>query len=41
LLEIDPALTVSNFLLNLLGPYRQPEHLANYADALRKADLPE
>jgi TolB-like protein/class 3 adenylate cyclase len=41
LLEIDPALTVSNFLLNLLGPYRQPEHLAKYADALRKAGLPE
>ena len=41
LLEIDPALTVSNFLLNLLGPYRQPEHLGKYADALRKAGLPE
>jgi len=41
LLEIDPALTVSNFLPNLLGPYRQREHLAKYADALRKAGLPE
>jgi len=40
LLEIDPALRVSNFH-NLVGPYRQPEHLAKYADALQKAGLPE
>jgi len=40
LLEIDPALRVSN-LQNVLGPYRHPEHLAEYADALRKAGLPE
>jgi len=40
LLEIDPALRISN-LQNLLGPYRQPEHPAKYADALRKAGLPE
>jgi len=40
LLEIDPALRASN-LQNLLGPYRQPEYLAKYADALRKAGLPE
>jgi TolB-like protein/Tfp pilus assembly protein PilF len=40
LLEIDPALQISN-LKNILGPYRQPEHLAKYADALRKAGLPE
>jgi len=40
LLEIDPALRVSN-LQNVLGPYRHPEHLAKYADALRKAGLPE
>ena len=40
LLEIDPALRISNFQ-NVLGPYRQPEHLAKYADALRKAGLPE
>src|SRR5262245_42204481 len=40
LLEIDPALRISN-LQNVLGPYRQPEHLAKYADALRKAGLPE
>src|SRR5262245_55657203 len=40
LLEIDPALRISNFQ-NVLGPYRQPEHLAKYKDALRKAGLPE
>src|SRR5262245_7193429 len=40
LLEIDPALRISN-LHNVLGPYRQPEHPAKYADALRKAGLPE
>jgi adenylate cyclase len=40
LLEIDPALRVSN-LQNVLGPYRHPEHPAEYADALRKAGLPE
>src|SRR5262245_7623564 len=39
LLEIDPALRIS-ILQNALGPYR-PEHLAKYADALRKAGLPE
>jgi TolB-like protein/Tfp pilus assembly protein PilF len=38
--EIDPALRISNFQ-NVLGPYRQPEHLAKYADALRKAGLPQ
>jgi adenylate cyclase len=37
--EIDPELRVSN--LYVAGPYRQPEHLAKYADALRKAGLPE
>src|SRR5262245_37598075 len=41
LLEIDPALRISNFLQNVLGPYRDPEHPAKYADALRKAGLPE
>jgi TolB-like protein/Tfp pilus assembly protein PilF len=40
LLEIDPALRLSNFQ-NVLGPYRHPEHPAKYADALRKAGLPE
>ena len=40
LLEIDPALRISN-LKNLLGPYRRPEYPAKYADALRKAGLPE
>jgi TolB-like protein len=41
LLEINPALRVSSLLQNVLGPYRQPEHSAKYADALRKAGLPE
>src|SRR5262245_3011798 len=41
LLEIDPALRISNLFQNLLGPYRHPEHPAKYADALRKAGLPE
>jgi len=40
LLEIDPALRVSN-LQNVLGPYVHPEHPAKYAEALRKAGLPE
>jgi len=40
LLVIDPALRISNFQ-NVIGPYRQPEHLAKYKDALRKAGLPE
>jgi hypothetical protein len=40
LLEIDPVLRISN-LQNVLGPYRQPEHVAKYVDALRKAGLPE
>jgi TolB-like protein/Tfp pilus assembly protein PilF len=41
LLEIDPALRISSILQNVLGPYRKPEHSAKYADALRKAGLPE
>jgi len=41
LLEIDPALRISCFLKTAVGPYRKPEHLAKYADALRKAGLPE
>ena len=40
LLEIDPALRASN-LQNVLGPYRHPEYPAKYADAPRKAGLPE
>jgi len=40
LLEIDPALRASK-LQKVLGPYRQPEHPAKYADAFRKAGLPE
>lgn len=35
-----PALTVSG-LKGALGPYRRPEDLAKYEDALRKAGLPE
>jgi hypothetical protein len=41
LLELNPALRVSSLFQNVLGPYRQPEHSAKYADALRKAGLPE
>jgi TolB-like protein/Tfp pilus assembly protein PilF len=41
LLEIDPALRISNLLQNILGPSRRPEYPAKYADALRKAGLPE
>jgi len=41
LLEIDPAVRISKVLQNVLGPYRHPEHPAKYADALRKAGLPE
>jgi TolB-like protein len=40
LLEIDPALRISTLKENLLGPWR-PEYVAKYADALRKAGLPE
>src|SRR5262245_35897778 len=40
LLEIDPALRVSNLVQNVMPPF-QPEHLARYVDALRKAGLPE
>src|SRR5262245_27686632 len=41
LLEIDhPALRIST-LKNVFGPFRHPEHPAKYADALRKAGLPE
>jgi len=41
LLEINPTFRVSNFIQKGQGPYRQPEHLAKYADALRKVGLPE
>jgi len=40
LLEIDPALRIST-LRNLFGPSRHPDYPAKYADALRKAGLPE
>ena len=38
--ELHPALRVSNFK-DTAGPYRRPEDLAKYEDALRKAGLPE
>jgi hypothetical protein len=41
LLEIDTAFRISNFLQNVLGPYRHPEHPEKYANALRKAGLSE
>ena len=40
LLEIDPAFRISS-LQNVLGPYRHPEHPEKYANALRKAGVPE
>jgi TolB-like protein len=40
LLQVDPALRLSNFH-ETLGPYRHSEHIARYANALRKAGLPE
>ena len=41
LLEIDPELRISSLLQNVMGPYRQTEHLAKFANALRKAGLSE
>jgi hypothetical protein len=41
LLEIDPVLRISKFVQDYLGPYRQAEHPAKWADAPRKAGLPE
>jgi TolB-like protein len=38
--EIDPALRAST-LSTVLGPYRNLEHVAKYADGLRKAGLPD
>ena len=40
LVEIDPALRVSS-RQNILGTHQQSEHPAKYADAQRKARLPE
>ena len=40
LLKIDPAMR-SSLLQNVLGPYRHPEYPEKYANALRKAGLPE
>src|SRR5262245_44358811 len=41
LLEIDPTFRISGLLQNVLGPYRHPEHPEKYANALRKAGVPE
>jgi len=38
--NLDPALRVS-ILRELQGPYRRPEDIARYEEALRKAGLPE
>jgi TolB-like protein/tetratricopeptide (TPR) repeat protein len=38
--QLDPELRVSN-LKSVQGPYRRPEDIARYADALRKAGLPD
>jgi TolB-like protein/Tfp pilus assembly protein PilF len=40
LLRLYPALRLSNFRQGL-GPYRRQEHVVQYADALRKAGLPD
>ncbi len=39
-LELDPGMRVSN-LKGRIGRFRRPEDFAKYADALRKAGLPE
>ena len=40
LLQIDPARRISN-MWDVWGPYRHPEHIARYLEALRQAGLPE
>ena len=40
LLQVDPMLRFSNFR-ETLGPYRHEEQVTRYADALRKAGLPD
>jgi TolB-like protein len=39
LLELDPSLRISN--LNEVFPLRRPDHLAKFAEGLRKAGLPD
>ncbi|HKA81804.1 MAG TPA: hypothetical protein VKD43_17320, partial [Xanthobacteraceae bacterium] len=39
-LELDPDMRLSN-LKDRIGTFRRPEDFAKYADALRKAGLPE
>ena len=38
MLDLDPTLSVS--CLSVWTPFRQPEHSAKWADALRRAGLP-
>ena len=38
--QLNPSARVSTIIAGL-GPYRKPEHLAKYAEGLRKAGLPE
>jgi adenylate cyclase len=38
--QLDPTLRISN-LRNVQGPYRRPEDIARYEEAMRKAGLPE
>src|SRR5262249_39436682 len=38
--ELDPELRVSN-LRNVQGPYRRPQDIARYEEAMRTAGLPE
>jgi len=38
--ELDPTLSLSN-LGDVMGPYRDPAHLALFAEGLRRAGLPE
>jgi tetratricopeptide (TPR) repeat protein len=38
--QLDPELRISN-LKSVQGPYRRPEDIARYEDALRKAGLPD
>jgi len=38
--QIDPRLRASS-LRDVLGPYRNPEHLARYAEGLRRAGVPD
>ena len=41
LLSVDPRFRVSRLASNYLGPYQNPEFATRYAEALRRAGLPE